>query len=769
MRTIVNKRVLPLVLAFLILFSLPILSLADNQIQITIDTAAESVITESSATIPIIINAEQNELDTSNWLCFFKCGAGFEDEENVFVTIEDLTADGDGIYSAKVTGEGLSAGTAYYLLIVDYNPDTEEANLLSNTYRFETNGNEYNFIQWGDNQNEQNQTVQVIFYSKGRIDVAPAGRDDMRDWNSPSSSPWCADYNAYYVTAKSIDVKDGIHHIGNYTFSPMPNLTTVTTGYLDPLTSIGEYAFKDCTSLRDVYLYANAEDMDIASTAFDGCSDVTIHVRKGQLDAYQAKFADLPNVTFDSFRLVTLANEDIAFTPVCDSADVAVTFRSEDGGMNHFTVNNNAVKASDFVVKDAEGNPLEIVPTITQGAKDSNYSTVNVSIAGLTPETDYTLSVNSIAATANNNDYYFNVPVERAFTTTAHNWEDGECTLCHLRDISFATIADIDDQAYVDRDTAVTPEPVVTFAEDEPALVKDTDYTVTYDKNVLCGEATVTITGIGNYTGTKSATFNIVLTDEALNNEIDDLRDESIANIAVLANLVDKDKYTPDSYKDYMDAYTAFKDLVLQQNTQDSLTDIRAARKAVTQAYMKLVERTDIKDAEVTLAKTSVAYTGKAQTPAETVVIGDKTLVKGTDYTVSYKNNKNAGTATVTITGIGDYKGTVSKTFKITKIANPMTVKVKKATNNVSLSKVTKAAQTVACPVTVSKAQGTVTYAKASGSSANVTVDSKTGKLTVKKGTKKGTYTVKIKVTAKGNTNYNSATSKVLTVKIVVK
>ena len=42
--------------------------------------------------------------------------------------------------------------------------------------------------------------------------------------------------------------------------------------------------------------------------------------------------------------------------------------------------------------------------------------------------------------------------------------------------------------------------------------------------------------------------------------------------------------------------------------------------------------------------------------------------MKDTDYTVAYKNNKNAGTATVTVTGIGKYKGTVSSTFKLTPV-----------------------------------------------------------------------------------------------------
>ena len=58
-------------------------------------------------------------------------------------------------------------------------------------------------------------------------------------------------------------------------------------------------------------------------------------------------------------------------------------------------------------------------------------------------------------------------------------------------------------------------------------------------------------------------------------------------------------------------------------------------------------------------------YDGTAKTPALTVTDGGKTLTEGTDYTAKYTNNTNAGTATVTITGKGNYKGTASKTFTI--------------------------------------------------------------------------------------------------------
>lgn len=61
----------------------------------------------------------------------------------------------------------------------------------------------------------------------------------------------------------------------------------------------------------------------------------------------------------------------------------------------------------------------------------------------------------------------------------------------------------------------------------------------------------------------------------------------------------------------------------------------------------------------------SKSYTGKAIKPSVTVKDGDKKLVKGTDYTVSYKNNTKIGTATVIVTGKGKYSGTKELTFNI--------------------------------------------------------------------------------------------------------
>ena len=62
-------------------------------------------------------------------------------------------------------------------------------------------------------------------------------------------------------------------------------------------------------------------------------------------------------------------------------------------------------------------------------------------------------------------------------------------------------------------------------------------------------------------------------------------------------------------------------------------------------------------------------YTGTAVTPEITVTDGIKVLREGTDYTVTYANNVNEGTATATITGIGNYSGTATTNFQISKDA----------------------------------------------------------------------------------------------------
>jgi hypothetical protein len=88
-------------------------------------------------------------------------------------------------------------------------------------------------------------------------------------------------------------------------------------------------------------------------------------------------------------------------------------------------------------------------------------------------------------------------------------------------------------------------------------------------------------------------------------------------------------------------------------------------KKVLETAEIPALSRISISKASVTLSTSTYAYDGKTKTPSVTVKVGGKTLKKDTDYTVSYSNNTKVGTAKVTITGKGNYTGSVSKTYSI--------------------------------------------------------------------------------------------------------
>ena len=88
-------------------------------------------------------------------------------------------------------------------------------------------------------------------------------------------------------------------------------------------------------------------------------------------------------------------------------------------------------------------------------------------------------------------------------------------------------------------------------------------------------------------------------------------------------------------------------------------------KKVLETAEIPALSRISISKANVTLSTSTYAYDGKAKKPSVTVKLNGKTLKNGTDYTVSYSNNTKVGTAKVTITGKGNYTGSVSKTFSI--------------------------------------------------------------------------------------------------------
>ena len=161
----------------------------------------------------------------------------------------------------------------------------------------------------------------------------------------------------------------------------------------------------------------------------------------------------------------------------------------------------------------------------------------------------------------------------------------------------------------------------------------------------------------------------------------------------------------------------------------------------------------------------SLTYNGKTQNLNKKVTIkvktnyGNVTLREGKDYKLVYTKAKNAGTYKVTVVGINSYKNfKLTKTYKINKANNKITMRATKKTVKYSKKKDTT--------VTVkASGQGKKTYSTASTSKKlrkYISVNSK-GKVTLKKGAKKGTYKVTVKYY--GNRNYKAGT-KTITIRV---
>ena len=299
--------------------------------------------------------------------------------------------------------------------------------------------------------------------------------------------------------------------------------------------------------------------------------------------------------------------------------------------------------------------------------------------------------------------------------------------------------------------------PAVSVTLDGNPLTAGTDYRVTYANNVAVGEATLTVTGIGNYQGSLQTTFAIVptmaqvITAPAGRTLIYDGTEQELviageADGGTLVYSLDGTTYAAElplgkmvnsytiSYKVQGDANHNDTEPVTIESTINkaaiTISGITAQDKeydgttAATLGYDQVVyggivsgdnltitavgefadadtgtEKT-VNISQLTLGGTSIAnyqlaesgqqttatatitprsiegailsdiaaqpYTGEPLTPAVSVTLDGTTLTAGTDYRVTYANNVNVGEAIVTVTGIGNYQGSVQKTFTIT-------------------------------------------------------------------------------------------------------
>ena len=231
--------------------------------------------------------------------------------------------------------------------------------------------------------------------------------------------------------------------------------------------------------------------------------------------------------------------------------------------------------------------------------------------------------------------------------------------------------------------------PSVTVKVAGRTLTNGTDYTVSYSNNKNVGTATVKITGKGNYSGSLSAKFDIVPAKQQIQKletkykgfYIDWAQKGSATGYdveySVNANMSGAvSKHLTANKPDTLTVSGLAGDKVYYVRVR-SYTNVNGKVYYGAWSDIKSIKtaNNDITKATVSGISTK-AFTGKAITQNVTVKVGNTVLKNGTDYTVSYSNNKKVGKATVKITGKGKYGGVITKTFKI----NPAKQEIQKLT-----------------------------------------------------------------------------------------
>lgn len=358
----------------------------------------------------------------------------------------------------------------------------------------------------------------------------------------------------------------------------------------------------------------------------------------------------------DDMRSVTFMLRDTDKTDAANNASDTATLKFSSADYNETSGNTLTIKIID---KNTDANTLQIdVPaTVTYG------DTVSPSVGESKPAgagdvtfkffdkdgnqvSDQPFPVGKYKVTASCEDADTIYTAEKEFEVVA-------------RELTEENVTFGENLVYTGNELTQT----VTVTVGGKELTKDTDYTVTGLTGTEPGSYPVTVTGTGNYTGTVTKSFEIAKAD---------------ISSATISDIDSPVGYTGTAYEPEVTVTFNGTELALDTDYTVAYTNnVNAGEATVTitgtGAHFKgSVE----KHFTITAADLSgctfapiadVTYNTKAHTPEVTVAISGRTLEADKDYTVSYASNVKAGTATVTVTGKGNFTGSANTTFTIAK------------------------------------------------------------------------------------------------------
>ncbi len=423
----------------------------------------------------------------------------------------------------------------------------------------------------------------------------------------------------------SVAIPSNVKNIGDNAFYNCENLGSVTIS--EGVETIGQNAFKACTGLSSIVLPASIKE--VGAGAFFQCQK-------------------LISATFlPSTKQVTLG--DNMFTKC------------------YYLMNVTLPKSADCISVGMFQNCIMLpgveIPQDVGIIKESAFASCSALSTVIIPKSVTDIEMAAFADCDSLKEVYY--------TGTEEDWKNNVWISPNTNDVilnaekhyQFAP-SDIKDAKVTLEQTeypydGTDKTPAVTVELNGKTLVLNMDYIVSYKDNTHPGTATVTVTGKVGYTGSQTKTFRITGDDE--NNSgggtdgsgSDGNGNGSGGNPGGSDGTPGGNGGTPGG-----------------NDGTPGGSGGNSGGGSDSGTGGNTVSRGNLSKATIKLSQTSYTYDGKAKTPAATVVLNGKTLVSSTDYTVSYSDNIKVGTAKVTVTGKGNYTGSKTATFTITKASN---------------------------------------------------------------------------------------------------
>lgn len=454
----------------------------------------------------------------------------------------------------------------------------------------------------------------------------------------------------------SIAIPKGVTTIGNQAFQNCQSLSQITIP--NSVTAIGEEAFASCADLTSIFISAGVTS--IGSNAFGNCENLnSINVA-----AENTNYCSDNDVLFNKDK-THLIQYPAGKTDTQYEIPTGVT-----------TVEENAFEGSSFSEITIPDSITNIVENIVHNC--DNLSAINVSAGNP--------NYSSINGVLFNKEKTTLIKYPSAKQDTTYSIPSG---VNSIGEAAFEFCGNLN--------SVSIPDSVVSIGNQAFFFCENLN-SVSIPNSVtsIGGGAFFNCTGLHTInipTGVTSIESGVFqgagLTSVTIPAGVTNIKDVAFSGCEQLKTVVIPDSVTEIGYKAFVncdsltDVYyggsgTQWNAISINENDNGT-----AALKKATIHYNStgpVDEKKNIQNTDVTGVQESYTYTGGAITPEVVVKDGSSTLVAGADYEVSYDNNENHGTATITIAGKGRYSGKKIVTFEITKAVLTITAKDKTIT-----------------------------------------------------------------------------------------